>query len=102
MRTTPDLKTALLTFIACPGRQIGHQLRMAWTRKAEIDTRRATHPYRRFPTMIRSGNVPKTDQKGRNVVGRQRESPIFTPILPRGHNAALQYALRLLKYIQMR
>jgi hypothetical protein len=35
--------------------------------------------------MIRSGNVPKTDQKGRNVEGRQRESPIFTPILPWGH-----------------
>jgi hypothetical protein len=34
--------------------------------------------------MIRFGNVPKTDQKGRNVEGRQRESPIFTPILPWG------------------
>jgi hypothetical protein len=34
--------------------------------------------------MIRSGNVPKPHQKGRNVEDHQRESPIFTPILPWG------------------
>jgi hypothetical protein len=34
--------------------------------------------------MIRSGNVPKPHQKGRNVEDHQRDSPIFTPILPWG------------------
>jgi hypothetical protein len=34
--------------------------------------------------MIRSGNVPKPHHKGRNVADHQRESLIFTPILPWG------------------
>ena len=34
--------------------------------------------------MIQSANVPKPHQKGRNIEDRQRESPIFTPILPWG------------------
>jgi hypothetical protein len=47
-------------------------------------TRCETHPYRRFATMIRLGTVPTPHQKGRNVEDRQRETPIFTPILPWG------------------
>src|SRR5271167_2025879 len=56
--------------------------RITWGRQSV--TRRETHPYCRFPTMIRSGNVPKPHQKGRNVEDHQRESPIFTPILAWG------------------
>ena len=44
-------------------------------------TRRETHSYRRFPTMIRPGNLSKPHYKGRNVEDDQREGPIFTPIL---------------------
>jgi hypothetical protein len=44
--------------------------------------------------MIQSGNVPKPHQKGRNVEDRQRESPIFTPILPCGLILMSTLALR--------
>jgi hypothetical protein len=45
----------------------------------ELEIERASAGWVRAVAIL---DVPKTDQKGRNVEGRQRESPIFTPILP--------------------
>jgi hypothetical protein len=81
----PTLSLPAPTGIGWPDRPLSAS-RITWGRQSV--TSRETHPYRRFPTMIRSGNVPKPHQKGRNVEDHQRESPIFTPILPWGHDNA--------------
>src|SRR5271167_2190765 len=86
----PTLSLPTPTGIGSPDRPPSAS-RITWGRQSV--TRRETHPYRRFPTMIRSGNVSKPHQKARNVEDHQRESPIFTPILPWGHiRAVLAYA----------
>src|SRR5882724_4002650 len=77
----PTLSLPAPTGIGSPDRPPSAS-QITWGRQSV--TRRETHPYCRFPTMIQCGNVPKPHQKGRNVEDRQRESPILTPFLPLG------------------